>query len=100
MRSFFIRRRVKNIEQHMEQGKSSNILATVLKNYSGMFQVYFLLLADFFSNGQCNNNRACNKFECIWDGHDCDDILPLQAYYIDQRASYHQRYSIIINIIW
>jgi len=41
-------------------------------------------------NGQCNNNRACNKFECIWDGHDCDDILPLQAYYIDQRASYHQ----------
>ena len=42
-------------------------------------------------NGKCDNNPTCNKFECFWDGHDCDDILPLSAYYIDKRASYHQR---------
>lgn len=43
-------------------------------------------------NGICDNNSLCNKFECFWDGHDCDDEQPLSAYYIDKRASYHQRY--------
>ena len=42
-------------------------------------------------DGKCDNNSQCNKFECFWDGHDCDDILPKSAYYIDKRASYHQR---------
>ena len=42
-------------------------------------------------NGVCDNNSQCNKFECFWDGHDCDDTPPLSAYYIDKRASYHQR---------
>ena len=26
-------------------------------------------------DGKCDNNSKCNKFECFWDGHDCDDIL-------------------------
>ena len=47
-------------------------------------------------DGKCDNNSKCNKFECFWDGHDCDDILPLSAYYIDKRASYHQRYRFVV----
>ena len=46
---------------------------------------------DKYANGKCDNYKKCNKFECFWDGHDCDDIQPLSAYYIDKRASYHQR---------
>ena len=46
---------------------------------------------DKYANGHCDNYKKCNKFECFWDGHDCDDIQPLSAYYIDKRASYHQR---------
>ena len=94
MRLFFTPKRVRNIEQPMEPGRSLNIPATALKSYLGECQVYSSVCNYLFRNGQCNNNRACNKFECIWDGHDCDDILPLQAYYIDQRASYHQRFVI------
>ena len=48
-------------------------------------------------DGKCDNNPTCNKFECFWDGHDCDDILPLSAYYIDKRASYHQRYRFVVS---
>ena len=49
-------------------------------------------------NGKCDNNPTCNKFECFWDGHDCDDILPLSAYYIDKRASYHQRHRFKVRV--
>lgn len=45
---------------------------------------------DKYANGKCDNYKKCNKFECFWDGHDCDDVQPLSAYYIDKRASYHQ----------
>ena len=39
--------------------------------------------------------KHCNKFECFWDGHDCDDTPPKSAYYIDKRASYHQRHGLL-----
>ena len=48
-------------------------------------------------DSKCDNNSTCNKFECFWDGHDCDDILPLDASYIDKRASYHQRYRFVLS---
>ena len=40
--------------------------------------------------------KNCNKFECFWDGHDCDDTPPKSAYYIDKRASYHQRHGLLL----
>ena len=58
-------------------------------------------------DGKCDNNSQCNKFECFWDGHDCDDIkgfnlskiplLPFYYHYIDKRASYHQRYRFVVS---
>ena len=45
---------------------------------------------DKYANGVCDNIRQCNKFECFWDGHDCDFIEPKNAYYRDRRESYHQ----------
>ena len=48
-------------------------------------------------DGKCDNNSKCNKFECFWDGHDCDDIIPLDYHYIDKRASYHQRYRFVVS---
>ena len=42
----------------------------------------------YFSNGVCDAN--CNKFECLWDNHDCDDIEPKWPKYRDGRESYHQ----------
>jgi len=39
-------------------------------------------------NGVCDVN--CNKFECMWDNHDCDNIEPKWPKYRDGRESYHQ----------
>lgn len=45
---------------------------------------------DLYGNGKCDNIKECNKFECFWDGHDCDDKEPKDNYYRDNRPSYHQ----------
>ena len=32
---------------------------------------------------------ACNRFQCMWDNHDCDDIEPYDSYR-DLRESFYQ----------
>jgi len=44
--------------------------------------------ATLLGNGVCDAN--CNKFECLWDNHDCDNIEPKWPKYRDGRESYHQ----------
>lgn len=41
-----------------------------------------------YQNGICDDE--CNKFECFWDGHDCDYQRPKSNYYFDSRPAYHQ----------
>ena len=52
------------------------------------FYIRSVLELIYFSNGVCDAN--CNKFECLWDNHDCDDIEPKWPKYRDGRESYHQ----------
>ena len=36
-----------------------------------------------YQNDICDDE--CNKFECFWDGHDCDYQRPKSRYYFDPR---------------
>ena len=51
------------------------------------FVIGLMLKMMDFSNGVCDAN--CNKFECLWDNHDCDNIEP-KWWDRDTRESYHQ----------
>ena len=39
-----------------------------------------------YQNGICDDE--CNKFECFWDGHDCDYQRPKSDYFYDPRIGF------------